>query len=120
VLGVIAGKVSEVLGSTRLATDGWALASPIAAIVVSVFATSLEEALITAVNLGGDTDTVGAMVGGIVGAATGPAGVPERLRRFPGYEELISWAAAAAERRDPGGLPDLIALEHRLCELGDG
>lgn len=39
---------------------------------------SLEECVVTAVNLGDDADTVGAMAGGLAGAAYGPFGVPRR------------------------------------------
>lgn len=39
---------------------------------------SFEEALVYAVNLGGDTDTIGAMTGAISGAYHGKQGIPER------------------------------------------
>lgn len=39
---------------------------------------SLEEALVKAVNLGGDADTVGAITGGLAGALYGYSAIPER------------------------------------------
>lgn len=41
---------------------------------------SLEEAVVTAVGLGGDTDTTGAVVGALAGARYGYAAIPERWR----------------------------------------
>jgi ADP-ribosyl-[dinitrogen reductase] hydrolase len=119
-LSIVEANAMEVLGSGQLATAGWALASPIAAIVVAASATDVEDALVTAVNLGGDADTMGAMVGGIVGAASGSQGLPERLRHFPGYDALVQWAEAAAEGMGVGSLPDLEALERELCNIRDG
>jgi ADP-ribosylglycohydrolase len=119
-LRVVGSNVVDVLGPGRLATDGWALASPIAAIVVAACARDVEDGLVTAVNLGGDADTTGAMVGGIVGAAAGAEGLPGPLRRFPGYEALVAWAAASVEGTAPDTLPDLLELERRLCDMRDG
>ena len=114
-LGVVRENVVGALGLSRLATDGWALGSPIAAITIAAFAGDVEDGLVTAVNLGGDADSTGAMVGGILGAAAGVDGLPLRLRAFPGYSELIEWARAAAGVGDASTLPDLFELERRLC-----
>ena len=116
-LDIIQANVIDALGPGRLATDGWALGSPIAAIVVAAFAPAVDDGLVTAVNLGGDADSTGAMVGGILGAAAGVDGLPERLRAFPGYEELIAWGSAAADSKDLGALPDLLDLERRLSGI---
>jgi ADP-ribosyl-[dinitrogen reductase] hydrolase len=117
-LAIIERNVNEVRGGERLATDGYALASPIAAIVIAEHAADVDDALVTAVNLGGDADTTAAMVGGIVGAAVGPEGLPERLRGFPGYDALVAWAAASVDGND-GSLPDLLELERELCGIRD-
>lgn len=61
--------------------------------------------------------TVKPMVGGILGAAAGVDGLPERLRAFPGYEELIAWGSAAAGSGGVGVLPDLFDLERRLSGI---
>ena len=117
ILAVIRENVVDALGSSHLATDGWALGSPIAAIAVAAFARDVDDALVTAVNLGGDADSTGAMVGGIVGAAAGVDGLPRRLRAFPGYAELIAWAHAAAGEGNIATLPDLLDLERRLSRI---
>jgi ADP-ribosyl-[dinitrogen reductase] hydrolase len=44
-------------------------------------AASFESGLIDVVNLGGDTDTNGAVAGALLGARFGPDGIPERWRR---------------------------------------
>jgi len=50
---------------------------------------SLEECVVTAVNLGEDTDTVGAVAGGLAGAYYGPAAVPRRWTlKMAGRDEL--------------------------------
>lgn len=43
-----------------------------------VFSDSLEDALVRAVNLGGDADTIGAVTGALAGAAYGFADIPDR------------------------------------------
>jgi ADP-ribosyl-[dinitrogen reductase] hydrolase len=68
---------------------------------------SFEEALRAAVNLGGDTDTVGAVTGGLAGAVHGLAAVPTRWvervhTSLPGFGDHV-WTVA-----------DLIDLAHRL------
>lgn len=116
-LDMIEANVIDALGPGRLATDGWALASPMAAIVVAAFARAVDDGLVTAVNLGGDADSTGGMVGGILGAAAGVDALPEHLRAFPGYEELIVWGFAAAGSTGLVVLPDLIELERRLSGI---
>lgn len=54
---------------------------------------SFEEALTTAVNLGGDTDTVGAVCGALAGAHYGAAAIPQRwLGPLQDREEIRSLA----------------------------
>jgi len=59
-------------------------------------APSFRDAVVTAVNLGGDADTVGAIVGGLAGAHFGCRAIP------------ASWLSALCGRED------LIALARRL------
>ncbi|MEX2529945.1 MAG: ADP-ribosylglycohydrolase family protein [Gemmatimonadota bacterium] len=61
-----------------------------------------EEAIITAVGLGGDTDTIGAMAGALAGARCGASSLPAR------------WLEAAEE--GPGGRGGLTELADRLYE----
>jgi ADP-ribosylglycohydrolase len=61
---------------------------------------SFEEILVTAVNLGGDTDTVGAMAGALAGACYGLPAIPGRwLGKLEGLPVVTEsawrlWAAA--------------------------
>jgi len=61
---------------------------------------SLEHAILSAINLGGDADTVGACCGGLAGACWGLDAIPERwCLVLEGYEELVNlaerlWVAA--------------------------
>jgi ADP-ribosyl-[dinitrogen reductase] hydrolase len=61
-----------------------------------------EKALVLAVNLGGDADTVGAVAGQIAGARHGLAGIPER------------WLSVLHDR------DGIIAVAHRLLRAGCG
>ena len=59
---------------------------------------SVEEAIITAVNRGGDTDTIGAVTGAIAGVGFGKAGIPERwLNEISETDELERLAADLME-----------------------
>ncbi len=56
---------------------------------------SFEEAVVAAINAGGDTDTIGAMTGAIAGAYHGLAVIPERWREnLKGYSEIVETARA--------------------------
>lgn len=66
---------------------------------------SLETCIVTAVNLGDDADTVGAVAGGLAGAAYGPFAVPRR------------WSLAIARR---GDLEEVAEGLHRLYILQHG
>jgi poly(ADP-ribose) glycohydrolase ARH3 len=48
------------------------------AIASFVFSDGFEQAVIRAVNLGGDTDTLGAMAGAVAGAYYGASNIPSR------------------------------------------
>lgn len=54
---------------------------------------SFEEAVVTAVNLGSDTDTTGAVTGALAGAAYGASAIPPRWRdRVQYHDELVALA----------------------------
>jgi len=55
---------------------------------------SFSEAVVLAVNLGGDADTVGAVAGQLAGALHGVAGMPER------WLDLLAWRARLREAAD--------------------
>lgn len=57
--------------------------------------TSFEEAVLVAINAGGDTDTIGAMTGALAGAYHGLAGIPEHWRaNLQGYSDIVETARA--------------------------
>ena len=56
-------------------------------------AKSLEQAVLSAVNLGGDADTVGACCGALAGSYWGAEAVPERwMTGLEGYDQLVQLA----------------------------
>jgi ADP-ribosylglycohydrolase len=81
---------------------------------------SLEEALVEVVNLGGDADTAGAILGALAGAHYGQAEIPERwlrgLRNAQGVA-LRAEALVPEGRVDAAQIPDLIATERELTRL---
>ncbi len=98
-------------------TDGFVLASVVASIVVALTqgGESYEAAVTRAVALGGDTDTVGAIVGALCGVFHGIEGVPERWQDgLQNSEGLVRYADALVDplQRD---LPEPIDAESRLC-----
>jgi len=59
--------------------DGSAVGTVPAALAIFLLSDSFEDAVIAAVNCGGDTDTLGAMTGALAGAFYGMKAIPERL-----------------------------------------
>ncbi|MFD4030844.1 ADP-ribosylglycohydrolase family protein [Streptomyces sp. NPDC058637] len=85
-----------------LGTALWALRST----------SGFESALAAAVDVGGDTDTVAAVTGGLAGAVYGLVAVPERWTRclhvpLPGYEDRVLRT------------PDLVSLAGRLDGIAE-
>jgi len=63
-------------------------------------AKSLEQAILAAVNLGGDADTVGACCGALAGAYWGLEAIPRRwCSELEGYEGLVELAGKVWEGR---------------------
>jgi len=88
--------------------SGWVVAALLAAWSAISAAGGLEDGLQAAVHGGGDTDTVAAIAGGLLGAGYGGSAVPARWRRmlhgWPGLwsRDLVRLAVLAAR----GGQPD--------------
>jgi ADP-ribosyl-[dinitrogen reductase] hydrolase len=102
------------------ATSGFALCSVLTALAIVDCHPRFEEALVTAVNLGGDTDTVGAMVGALAGARMGLLEIPtpwlDDLRATGTLMERIERVVA----HDVGECwPDLVTLERQWDALFD-
>lgn len=79
---------------------------------------SFEEAILEVVNLGGDSDTAGAILGAMAGAHYGLDAVPERwLADLQNRDGIDSRAQAMARRSTEGlAIPALVETERRLSE----
>jgi ADP-ribosyl-[dinitrogen reductase] hydrolase len=75
-----------------LETSGYVVHSLQTALHDGLLADSVEEAIVTAVNRGGDTDTIGAIAGAVAGARFGASQLPDR------------WLGAIDEVDELGGL----------------
>lgn len=76
-----------------LRNSGYVIHSLQTALHDAFAADNAEEAIVTAVNRGGDTDTIGAIAGAVAGARFGAADLPERwLETIDEREELIDLA----------------------------
>ncbi len=77
---------------------------------------SFEEAITEIVNLGGDTDTTGAILGALAGAYYGVNEIPKRwLDGLQNRQGIESRAFALSQRSSAGlSIPDLIATEIEL------
>ena len=82
---------------------------------------TFEEALLDVVNLGGDADSAGAILGALAGASLGVEAIPERwleaLHNRDGIESRGEALALGGESR--ADLPDFLATERRLSALED-
>lgn len=81
-----------------LETSGYVVHSLQTALHDGLFAGSTEEAIVTAVNRGGDTDTIGAIAGAVAGARFGASQLPDRwLRALDESDELDTLAERLTE-----------------------
>jgi ADP-ribosyl-[dinitrogen reductase] hydrolase len=94
------GLVPELLDEESLRTSGYVVHTLQTALYDALTADSLEEAIVTAVNRGGDTDTVGAVTGAIAGARFGTTGVPDRWLEELQYREELELLADALATTD--------------------
>ncbi len=92
-------------------TDAYAGASVVTAIVLAAPAGDEVEQVRTAVSLGGDADTIGAMVGAITGARSGRREWPWRI---VAADLCLDVGDRLATGGDAAGLPDLYDWERGL------
>ena len=79
--------------ATLVETSGYVIHSLQTALHDGLNVTSAEEAIVTAVNRGGDTDTIGAITGAVAGARFGASELPDRwLPAIDETEEVESLA----------------------------
>jgi ADP-ribosyl-[dinitrogen reductase] hydrolase len=88
---VAAAVDGSLLGRSRadVSSSGFVTATLDAALWSVAGTGSFEEALVLAVNLGDDADTVGAVAGQIAGASYGASAIPERWLRNLAWRERI-------------------------------
>ncbi|MFA6450331.1 MAG: ADP-ribosylglycohydrolase family protein [bacterium] len=98
-------------------THGFAPASVVFAIYIAISKSgSFEDMVLTAVNEGGDADTVAAIAGSISGALLGADEIPERLLKGLANRKQIKARAEALAARKwmHGKLEDLYEMEYGL------
>jgi len=107
VLELIAELGTKIMQRPCPPTSPHAVTSVITAIYLSLSSSSFKQALVDAVNLGSDTDTMGAMVGAICGARDSrtaiPAGWYDALLAKNAFEDRIDALVA----RQAGFVPDV-------------
>jgi ADP-ribosyl-[dinitrogen reductase] hydrolase len=87
---------NDTIGS--LSTSGYVVDSLQTALHDGLSADSADDAIVTAVNRGGDTDTIGAIAGAVAGARFGTSDLPERwLSTIDERDELTRLARQLAE-----------------------
>jgi len=71
------------------------------------------------INMGGDADSAGAILGAMAGAHYGARSIPERWLNRLQNREAIEARALALHRRSAAGIdiPDLIEREHELSAM---
>jgi len=72
--------------------------SVVTALYCFLLSTSFENAILRALRIGGDTDTIAAMAGALAGARHGLEQIPEAWRYVEGYEQLVALGDAMFER----------------------
>ncbi len=100
----------------KRATMGFPPACIPACLYLLLTTESFEEALVEVVNLGGDADSTGAILGALAGAHFGVASIPDRWLEGLQNREGIEARALALARRSADGIdiPDLVATEQAL------
>ena len=98
-------------------SDRFACASVPTAIYLALRSSSFEEAVLQAINLGGDADTVGAITGALAGARWGASAIPQRwLDGLANLEGLLARAdGLAGGGKGIGSTEDLVSTERRLA-----
>jgi ADP-ribosylglycohydrolase len=96
--------------------DAFALAGGISALFVGVAAESFEDGVIEIIALGKDTDTMGAIAGGILGGRFGEEAIPQPWREGLQNREQVALRGEALLAKSFQGLPieDPVEMEARL------
>lgn len=95
-----------------LDTSGFVLATLQVGVWALLQPSSLEDVLVTIVNLGGDADTTAAVAGGLLGARHGAASIPRRWADALEYQEtLLSLVPGLLAVRQGGRPSDIDSTE---------
>jgi ADP-ribosyl-[dinitrogen reductase] hydrolase len=92
--------VPDLIDDSQLQTTGYVVHTLQTALYDALTADTAEEAIVTAVNRGGDTDTVGAITGAIAGARFGYDSLPKRWLETIEYREDLTLLAQALATTD--------------------
>jgi ADP-ribosyl-[dinitrogen reductase] hydrolase len=92
--------VPDVVSDEQLESTGYVVHTLQTALYDALTADSAEDAIVTAVNRGGDTDTVGAVTGAIAGARFGSGSLPDRWLDTIEYREDLELLAHALATTD--------------------
>ncbi len=95
---IISGELPN-LSERAIRSGGYVVESLEATLWSFLTTSSFKDAVLTAVNLGWDTDTVGAITGSMAGVYYGFSDIPANwLRKLLGYEKILSLTNRFAER----------------------
>jgi ADP-ribosyl-[dinitrogen reductase] hydrolase len=102
----------------RRPTMGFAPACIPTCLYLLLTSDSFEEAMIDVINLGGDTDTAGAILGALAGTLYGVQAIPERWLNGLQNRDGIDLRAQALFHRSAAGfdIPDFLATERYLSQ----
>ncbi|WP_135666988.1 ADP-ribosylglycohydrolase family protein [Halorhabdus rudnickae] len=92
--------VPDLIDETDLETSGYVVHTLQTALYDAMTADSAEEAIVSAVNRGGDTDTIGAVAGAVAGARFGKEALPDRWLEPLEYREDLSLLARTLASTD--------------------
>jgi len=92
--------VPDLVEEDQLESSGYVVHTLQTALYYAMTADTAEDAIVTAVNRGGDTDTIGAVTGAVAGARFGADALPDRWLNTIDYREdlkLLAHALATTE-----------------------
>ena len=92
--------VPDVVSDDQLQTTGYVFHTLQTALYDALTADSAEDAIVTAVNRGGDTDTVGAVTGALAGARFGSDSLPDRWLDTVEYRDDLEFLGQALATTD--------------------
>ena len=90
----------DVVSDDQLQTTGYVVHTLQTALYNALTANSAEDAIVTAVNRGGDTDTVGAVTGALAGARFGSDSLPDRWLNTIEYRDDLEFLGQALATTD--------------------